>query len=468
VGQTSLDGVAALRALPGPRLPRTGSQGLDLVTHLLATVTAHPQPLVVHAMESFFAPHMGTIGCVGVRGAPAIREVLTNSSDYAPLLPDTGDLPPDVRSLSRGVFTFDGPPHARHRSALRRLIALDDESTEVMRAAAAEVIGTWHGRQLDLTTACRAASRDIWAAVLFGRGDLGRAIGRGVQAVVDGRRAGRLATTAGRRHAARRRIVHASRELTATLGDWLRSADRTGLLAGLGDDLDGDGDGTALAIAHTTALCAAATEPAAASLGWAVLALTQRPDLQEEIRGALDAPGARPAARVSGPRPPARDLLDRVLLESQRLLPSSAIVTRVTLRPVEVAGQVLPGNCEVMVSSLLAHREATRFPEPSRFAPERWVGIEVSPFEFFPFGAGVRGCLGAAVARTMLRTTLTELLTVATVQLAFDTRVGWQMPDALVTSPGAPVSVGPPVNTGLLPRALGPITGIVEFDQRDR
>lgn len=469
-GVTSGDGVEALRGLPGPHLRRADLRGLDVVTHLLATLADHPQPLVCHALESFFAPHIGTVGCVGVRGPAAVREVLTNSADYGTLPPDTADLPDDVQRLSRGVFTFAGPDHARHRSGLRDLIVLDDRTTDVMTAAAAEVVASWHGRQLDLTLACRAASCDIWSAVLFGPGERGRLIGRGVQAVVDGRRARRLATTAPDRRAARRRTVHASRALMAVLGGWLRSPDREGLLAGLGDGLDGDEAATTLAIAHATAVCAASTEPAAASLGWAVLALTQRPDLQAAIREPPATVAAGPVAENGpgtgpgpAPRRRPRDVLDRVLLESQRVLPSSAIVTRATLRPVEIAGTVVPANCEVIVSALLAHRDPVRFPAPARFDPDRWTGLEVTPFEFFPFGAGARGCLGASVARAMLRATLAELLAGAGVQLAFDTRVGWEMPDALVAPVGVPVLVGPPLADGPRWRAEGPITEIVDF-----
>jgi cytochrome P450 len=455
-------GIASLAALPGPHLTRVEVRGLDLVAHLLSTAAEHPDPVVAHAVESFFAPHMDTIGCVGVRGASAIREVLTNSSDYGPLQPDLGDLPADVRGLSRGVFTFDGPSHAQHRSGLRDLIALDDSSLEIMRTAVAEVIRSWHGRQLDLMVACRDAARDIWSAVLFGPGSQGRIIGRGVQEVVDGRRARRLATTTPGRRVARRQTIRASRALTATLGDWLGSTKREGLLAGLGTGIDDD-DAKALAIAHATALCAASTEPAASSLAWAILALTQRFDLQAEIRATLVTVGGP----VNGARNRSRDVLERVLLETQRLLPSSAIVTRATLRTVEVAGHVVPENCEVMISSLLAHRDRSIFPEPARFVPERWHGLKVTPFEFFPFGAGVRGCLGATVAHVMLKTTLAELLANSTVRLAFDTRIGWQMPDALMPTGGVPILVGPPDSPAPPGRAEGPITDIVDFGSFD-
>lgn len=446
-----------LEDLPGPRLRRAELPGLELVTHLLRTADDHPEPLVTHAVESFFAPHMNTVGCVGVRGVTFIRQVLTNGDDFAPLEPDTHDLPADVQSLSRGVFTFHGSSHGEQRSVLRDLICLDAQSAEIIRSATRDAIGEWRGRELDLAEACRGVARDVLGAALFGPGDQGRAIARAVSMVVDARRSRRLASTPREHSAARHQIVDASRSVARTLGQWLRSRRRRGLLAGLGEGLDTDPART-LAVAQATAICAASTEPTAASLGWAVLALTQRPDLQAAIRAASGPFEERESFTQSS-----LSVLDRVLLETQRLLPSSAIVTRRTLRPVEVAGRVLPERCEVMISSLLAHREGSRFSDPRAFSPDRWLDLRVTPFEFFPFGSGVRACLGASVARAVLRTTVAELIMSATVSLPFDTRVGWQMPDALLPGPGVRIAIGP-VAGSARGRALGPISELVRFD----
>lgn len=454
----NLAGGIALGDLPGPRLRRPDLRGLDLVTHLLHTAQAHPQPVVAHAVESFFAPHMETVGCVGVRGVAAIRQVLTNVEDFAPLQPDWRDLPEDIQSMSRGVFTFHGRPHSHHRSALREVIGLDDRSAQTMRSAARNAVCQWQEQERDLIGACRVIARDVLGEVLFGTGEASNVIARGVGQVVDGRRAGRLASTPAERAAAHRQLVHASRSLAGTVAAWIGSRPREGILAPLGHDLSDDAT-TTLAIAHATAICAAATEPTAASLAWAALALTQRPDLQAAIREELDGPHGTPAPAAPST---GRTLLDRVVLESQRLLPSSAIVTRATLRPVEIAGHLLPQRCEVMISSFLAQRDLTRFPEPRLFSPDRWLDLRPTPFQFFPFGAGARACLGASLARAVLRTTVAELVTRGMLSLAFDTRVGWQMPDALMPSTGVPVLLRASAD-GSFGRARGPICEIVDF-----
>jgi cytochrome P450 len=115
-----------------------------------------------------------------------------------------------------------------------------------------------------------------------------------------------------------------------------------------------------------------------------------------------------------------------------------------------------------MISSFLAQRDLTRFPEPRLFSPDRWLDLRPTPFEFFPFGAGVRACLGASLARAVLRTTVAELVTRGTLSLAFDTRVGWQMPDALMPSTGVPVLLRASADDSF-GRARGPICEIVDF-----
>ncbi len=451
----------SLEELPGPHLTRSQLGGLDLVTHLLDTAARHPQPVVTHAVESFFAPHMDTVGCVGVRGPDAIREVLTNAADFAPLQPALDNLPPDVRRLSAGMFTMDGELHARFRSELRGLFSLDEPAIRQMTEAVEAAVASWIGAHLDLYEACRLLSRDVWGAVMFGPGDPGRTIGTAVQEVVDSRRARRFAATPADRRETRRQAIAASRGLDALLRDWLASGDREGLLEPLGREV-ADDHAADMAVAHATAVFAASSEPAAASLAWAVLALTQRGDIEDEIRAMLaGSDGREPATVSAGKR--SGDALERLILETQRLLPSSAIVTRATLRPVEVAGQLLPERCEVMVSSLVAQRDRERFPEPTRLDPDRWNDLEVGPFEFFPFGAGVRRCLGAGSARTMLRITLAALVAEATVGLAFDSRLGWQMPDALTPSRGIPIVVAPAATRLHRGRAEGKLTEIVDF-----
>src|SRR5204863_194215 len=66
------------------------------------------------------------------------------------------------------------------------------------------------------------------------------------------------------------------------------------------------------------------------------------------------------------------------------------------------SGLKLRAGVEVIMSQYICHRNAAVFPEPECFDPERWTPEfkkEVSPFVYFPFGAGPRFCIGEQFAR---------------------------------------------------------------------
>jgi len=60
----------------------------------------------------------------------------------------------------------------------------------------------------------------------------------------------------------------------------------------------------------------------------------------------------------------------------------------------------------------LLHRRADLYPEPDEFRPERFIGKRViDPYEWTPFGGGVRRCLGFAFAMFEMKTVIAAILT---------------------------------------------------------
>ena len=59
--------------------------------------------------------------------------------------------------------------------------------------------------------------------------------------------------------------------------------------------------------------------------------------------------------------------------------------------------QLEPGKVVVGCIYLLHHREDL-YPNPKEFQPERFLNSRFSPYEFIPFGMGLRRCLGKALA----------------------------------------------------------------------
>ena len=67
---------------------------------------------------------------------------------------------------------------------------------------------------------------------------------------------------------------------------------------------------------------------------------------------------------------------------------------RKLLRPLELMGYTLPAGVGVSAAIGVAHFREETYPEPLRFRPERFLERKFSPFEYLPFGAGPRTCIG--------------------------------------------------------------------------
>jgi cytochrome P450 len=88
-----------------------------------------------------------------------------------------------------------------------------------------------------------------------------------------------------------------------------------------------------------------------------------------------------------------------VLRESMRLYPPAYLLGREAVRDTELGGVAIPRGSTVLISQWIMHRHPAYFEEPLAFRPERWEsGLSLPRFVYFPFGAGPRVCIGAALA----------------------------------------------------------------------
>jgi cytochrome P450 len=140
-------------------------------------------------------------------------------------------------------------------------------------------------------------------------------------------------------------------------------------------------------------LLMAAQEPPSIALTWLLDRLGRDPLLAD--RYAAD---------------PRGELADRVVRETLRLRPPASGVLRRLSEPLDAGGRRLPPGLNVLVSSLLVHRDPRLFPEPERFRPERWQSGEVAQEAYFPFGGGARRCIGEALARAEIETVVPAVL----------------------------------------------------------
>ncbi|MFN9972562.1 MAG: cytochrome P450, partial [Phycisphaerae bacterium] len=120
--------------------------------------------------------------------------------------------------------------------------------------------------------------------------------------------------------------------------------------------------------------------------------LAQHPNvmrkLQQELSQGIasDLPTAQEIERLP--------YLDAVIRESMRVMPASSYSQRIVASPVVLGGLNLTPGTVVIFSQYITHHRSDLYENPDQFIPERWETITPSPYEYLPFGAGPRMCIG--------------------------------------------------------------------------
>lgn len=174
-------------------------------------------------------------------------------------------------------------------------------------------------------------------------------------------------------------------------------------------------------IGHATLTFAAAHLTTAHTFSWTLMLLSQHPDVMQKLRAELD-------AKISGPVPTPAEIesltyVDAVIKESMRVLPASSYSQRIAVAPVQLGPLNLPPMTPVIFSQYITHHRPDLFARPDEFLPERWDSITPSSYEYLPFGAGPRMCIGAPLAMVELRTALAMMLKAFNFQIVPDSRI---------------------------------------------
>jgi len=168
-----------------------------------------------------------------------------------------------------------------------------------------------------------------------------------------------------------------------------------------------------------TTLVLAGHETTGTALAWALECLLQRPAVVRRIRDEM----AQVAGRGEVPRSPEAlaklEYLDAVIKEVLRFRPIMAFGgTRVLQAPWRLRDWEIPKGAAVANALSMVHRRPDLYPEPHEFRPERFLGKRPDPYEWTPFGGGVRRCLGMAFALYEMKIVLARLLSTVELELA--------------------------------------------------
>lgn len=406
------------RLPPGPRLPS--------VVQVLQWLR-RPIPMLESCRARYgdaFTLHFPGSPPMVLFGNPeAVREIFTGDPDTLRAGEANVILEPFVGPSS--VLLMDGPRHRRERRLLMPPFHGDRMRVygDVMRALTDALVDRWPiGRAFPIHPEMQDVTLDVILRTVFGL-DEGPALARLRTCLTDGaalisanpllmvralqrdlgpltswRQAMQLRTEADA-------ILFAEFARRRAEGPGERQDILTMLLAAR--DEDGRPMSDAELRDEMITLLLAGHETTATTLAWLLYHVLQHPEVMATLRDEVARVGGGP---VAPERVGELVYLDATIKEAQRLLPIIPMVGRKLHAPATIGGWDLPAGVVVAPGIHLVHHRPDLWPEPDRFRPERFLGTRPSPYEFFPFGGGVRHCLGAAFATYEMKIVLATIL----------------------------------------------------------
>jgi cytochrome P450 len=333
-----------------------------------------------------------------------------------------GPLNSALRRVRSGLTAMNGDKHRQQRQQVIGLFAkksIDSYHDEVL-ASTDRALATWpSGKIVDMSLLVKKLMLHLSARILFGREDLAQSDRLGAMIGELFQRNWKLGVflfpfnlpgTPMRgllRHAERmeRELLAMIRQRRANPP--AEKGDMLDLLIRCRDSADSNMTDTDL-LGQATILFAASYETQANALNWALFLLSQHPkvlsNLCDELWHVLNwaAPTLEDLDRLP--------YLEAVLKESMRILPPVPFTIRIVASETELAGIPLQPRDRVICSHYITHHLPELYDEPKRFRPERWFHIQPNQYEYLPFSAGPRWCIGKNLAIAMMKIVLARLV----------------------------------------------------------
>jgi cytochrome P450 len=154
-------------------------------------------------------------------------------------------------------------------------------------------------------------------------------------------------------------------------------------------------------------LLLAGHETTATAIAWALYWVHKLPNIREQILQELETLGDNPEPLNIARLP----YLTAVCNETLRIYPVAVLtVPRAVKEPVELMGYPLEPGTRLYGCIYLTHHREDIYPNSQQFKPERFLERQFSPYEFLPFGGGIRRCIGEALALFEMKLVLATIL----------------------------------------------------------
>jgi cytochrome P450 len=395
--------------LPGPRADSVAGQ-----RRIYARFVYDPVKFLTQTYQRFGAlsgMNIGPMRVVFAFGPELNRQILSDPDLFHSFgLTVPGPAASSQWRMGYGMFRQDSHTNARRRKMLSPMLSRQAVESHLpeMAQIVGEMLDGWRpGQTIEITDRMRDLSLSAACRVLFGLNPEGRwrNIGKPIERWMrTNSSVGARLSTATEPSSGYRRMLGGADRLQEHVKELISSAGAGGNLMAtlLGaharekENLDKDE-----LLGQTSVLLAAAYETTAMALTWSLFLLAQHPEvsaallteIQREMTG--DVPTAEELDRL--------DLLDGVIKESLRLFPPACFGARVVASTTTLGDVPLAKGTNVFFSHYVTHRLPEIFSDPGKFKPQRWKGPEPSQFQYMPFGAGPRRCIGGTYSKFVIK-----------------------------------------------------------------
>jgi cytochrome P450 len=144
-------------------------------------------------------------------------------------------------------------------------------------------------------------------------------------------------------------------------------------------------------------LLVAGHETTATALSWFFDLVLRHPSALQRLLAEIDAGTST-------------EWLDACIRETLRVRPVIPVVARRLHAPLRLMDRVLPAGVVVAPNILVTQRSDDVHHDALTFRPERFLGARPDPGVYFPFGGGIRRCLGASFAHFEMRVVIGTVL----------------------------------------------------------
>lgn len=378
------------------------------------------------------------------------------------------------RRLSNGIVRMQGKRHAHYRRLIvppLRQASVSQLGADMVQTASS-VVSRWPtGEVTDLWAHIRKLMRGFAIAHLFGADHKnGEPIAEQINEMAAESWA--LGTNIlrfnipGSKYA---KGLKRAEELERAIIAWARSKegalDPHDLLSIIVNNADENGfqPSEALLSGHVPTLFGAAYETCQIVMIWTLVLIARHPEIAANLRDEITQnSGDGPADFAALNDLP---LLDRVVKESMRVLPPVPNQYRVALEDTALSDVEIRKKSRAILSAFILNRDPDIYPEPRRFLPGRWEGIDPTPFEYAAFSAGPRSCPGYFFGMSVVKVALATILSKYSIAFAENQKIDYRVGVTLRPSSGVMVILRPlQEGRSLAPVAVaGQINRLVQF-----